>query len=199
MLTLKQVKDYLSIQHSSEDDFLYSLYQYSLSLIEGYCNRTFKEQEYTEVLQGNNRAYLKTDVAPLNSISELKIKGDVISPTDYKIKNRMVFYENLFPAEYNCVNGRLSAYDRKYNVEITYIAGYKYSEWTSIVNETDVPYEVQYVCLEVIRKMYKGSGVCSQIQTKTISSSSESIAKQYFKEEREELLGELKAILNRYK
>lgn len=199
MLTLKQVKDYLNIQHSSEDDFLYSLYQYSLSLIEGYCNRTFKEQEYTEVLQGNNRAYLKTDVAPINSISELKIKGEVIEPDKYKIKNRMVFYENLFPSEYEYRNGKLSAYDRKYNVEITYSAGYRYSEWTSIVNETDVPYELQYVCLEVIRKMYTNSGVCPQIQTKTVSSSSESIAKQYFKQEREELLGELKAILNRYK
>ena len=199
MLTLKQVKDYLNIQHSSEDDFLYSLYQYSLSLIEGYCNRTFKEQEYTEVLQGNNRAYLKTDVAPINSISELKIKGEVIESDKYKIKNRMLFYENLFPAEYEYINGKLSAYDRKYNVEITYSAGYRYSEWTSIVNETDVPYELQYVCLEAIRKMYTNSGVCAQIQTKTVSSSSESIAKQYFKQEREELLGELKAILNRYK
>lgn len=200
MITLRQAKNYLNINNNIDDEFIKDLYNLAIGHINGYCNRDFEEQEYTEVLQGNNRAYLKTGVTPLNSIEELKINKEVIDSGEYKIKNKMIFYPKLFPAKYGVIDGKISAYNREYNVEVIYVAGYTFPQWTDVVNSSNVPKDLQYVCLELIKKMYIQSGVCAQEQTHTVSTGGESVARQYFKQEIKDLFStDIKAILNRYR
>ena len=117
MITLRQAKNYLNINNSKDDEFLKDLFNLALGQINNYCGRSFEEQEYIDMLQGNNRAYLKTDITPLNSIKELKINQEVIDSGEYKIRNKMIFYPKLFPAKYGAIDGRISAYNREYNVE----------------------------------------------------------------------------------
>lgn len=201
MLCLRQVKNYLNIGSTQDDEFLYEISTYSVGIMESICLRSFKKENMIDMLKGNGRAFMPTPITPIVSINSIKINGNLVPAEDYSIRNNMIFYPKYFPVKYMGYNSNYTpnVYQREYNVEVDYIAGYTYPKWTDVVNESDVPKELQYVCLELVKKMYVESGVQAQEQTKTISTTGESVAKQWFKQEKTEIPNNLKLILSKYR
>lgn len=202
MLCLRQIKNYLNVSTNQDDEVIREMFNYTIGAINNYCLRTFELEERIDILQGNGRAFLPTPLTPIKTITEMKINGLVVNPVDYSIRNKMVFYPKYFPVKYLGINENWTpkAYLRGYNVELTYSVGYVYPQWVDVVNESDVPKELQFVALEILKAMYIASGVQAQEQTKTVSTVGESLAKQYFKQiDKFEFTPTVKAILDKYK
>ncbi|MGL4864509.1 MAG: hypothetical protein ACRC4T_15555 [Cetobacterium sp.] len=201
MITLNQVKSYLKINTTTEETFLKELCDYSLGLINGFCQREFDIQERIDLLRGNNRAYLSLPLSPIKEIITLKIKDIEISKDEYSLKNNMVFYPKYFPVEYLEYNRDLSpnTYKKAYNICVTYKCGYIFPEWLSNENTGSVPEELQYCLLEIIKGLYINSGAEKELQSKEIKANVESVKKTYFKSNVSPIPTHIQSILGKYK
>lgn len=199
MITLKQAKAYLNINTTTEDSFIKDLYILAQGLINGFCNREFKEKEYQHELKGNGRQFLSVPVTPIKSIVELKINDILIN--NPKIKNNMLFNEKSFPNDYVSYHRDYSpnVYNKRYNIDVTYIAGYIYPEWEAILNTGDVPEELQYCLLEIMKGLYINSTTDRTLQSKEITAGAEKVKKTYFKGNLNPIPTYLEAILSKYK
>ena len=200
MLCYRQIKNYLKLfkEEEGQEQLLRDITNYITGFISNYCERSFELEERTDLLMGNGRAYLSVPLTPINEIKSLKIEGKEIEK-GFGIKNRMIFYPELFPVRYTRYNenGQPNAYSRAYNIEITYTCGYEFPSWEAVVNET-VQKELQYVALELLKHAYLNCRVEAELQQKVLSIGGESITRAYFKEGDKETK-HLFAILRKYR
>lgn len=182
MVTLPQVKRYLNIQSSDADDFLNEVIGYTYDIITNYCGREFSQATNTDYLKGTNSKYLNLSITPIKSITSVKISDKVLDASDYGIKNKMLFYKNgLFYAYYEKYfsNGLPDIASTKYNIEVVYEYGFKLPSINDAYNISDVPLDLQFVSLDIIKLIYTNSGSCPQLKEKNIQTGGEMVSKKY--------------------
>lgn len=197
MITLNQTKNYLQFANSDYDSLLSEIITYSIAHIENYVGYTLSETEETNVFQGTGRQWLSIPRPNITEISEVKIDDVVVGSTLYSIKNNMVFKKDLWEKSYIIQEGMRMV---DYNIEATYKYGFTYPLIPNPVNDGTVPKELQYVALEITKKMFINSGTEQQIKAEGGSHMEAKFNYDYYEIKfGEDLPKELKKILNKYK
>jgi len=197
MITLNQTKNYLQFANSDYDSLLSEIIAYSIAHIENYVGYTLSETEETNIFQGTGRQWLSIPRPNITEISEVKIDDVVVGSTLYSIKNNMVFKKDLWEKSYIIQEGMRLV---DYNVEATYTYGFTYPLISNPVNDGTVPKELQYVALEIAKKMFMNSGTQQQIKSEGGSHMEAKFNYDYYEIKfGEDLPKELKKILNKYK
>ena len=197
MITLNQTKNYLQFANSDYDSLLSEIITYSIAHIENYVGYTLSETEEINIFQGTGRQWLSIPRPNITAISEVKIDGVVVGSTLYSIKNNMVFKKDLWEKSYIIQEGMRMV---DYNIEATYTYGFTYPLISSPINDGNVPKELQYVALEIAKKMFINSGTEQQIKGEGGSHMEAKFNYDYYEIKfGEDLPKELKKILNKYK
>lgn len=197
MITLNQTKNYLQFANSDYDSVLSEIITYSIAHIENYVGYTLSETEETNVFQGTGRQWLSIPRPNITEISEVKIDDVVIGSTLYSIKNNMVFKKDLWEKSYIIQEGMRMV---DYNIEATYKYGFTYPLISNPVNNGTVPKELQYVALEIVKKVFINSGTQQQMKAESGSHKEAKFNYDYYEIKfGEDLPKELKKILNKYK
>ena len=197
MITLNQTKNYLQFANSDYDSLLSEIITYSIAHIENYVGYSLSETEETNIFQGTGRQWLSIPRPNITAISEVKIDDVVIGSTLYSIKNNMVFKKDLWEKSYIIQEGMRMV---DYNIEATYTYGFDYPLMDSPINDGTVPKELQYVALEIVKKIFINSGTEQQLSHETGTQKGASFNYSYYEIKfGEDLPKELKKILNKYK
>ena len=197
MITLNQTKNYLQFANSDYDSVLSEIITYSIAHIENYVGYTLSETEETNVFQGTGRQWLSIPRPNITAISEVKIDDVIVRSTLYSIKNSMVFKKDLWEKSYIIQEGMRMV---DYNIEATYKYGFTYPLISNPVNNGTVPKELQYVALEIVKKVFINSGTQQQMKAESGSHKEAKFNYDYYEIKfGEDLPKELKKILNKYK
>ena len=197
MITLNQTKNYLQFANSHYDSLLSEIITYSIAHIENYVGYTLSETEETNVFQGTGRQWLSIPRPNITTISEVKIDDVVVGSTLYSIKNNMVFKKDLWEKSYIIQEGMRMV---DYNIEATYKYGFTYPLISNPINDGTVPKELQYVALEIAKKVFINSGTHQQMKSESGSHIEAKFNYDYYEIKfGEDLAKELKKILNKYK
>lgn len=197
MITLNQTKNYLQFANSDYDSLLSEIITYSIAHIENYVGYTLSETEEINIFQGTGRQWLSIPRPNITAISEVKIDDVVVGSTLYSIKNNMVFKKDLWEKSYIIQEGMRMV---DYNIEATYKYGFTYPLISSPINDGTVPKELQYVALEIAKKMFINSGTEQQIKGEGGSHMEAKFNYDYYEIKfGDDLAKELKKILNKYK
>ena len=197
MITLNQTKTYLQFANSDYDSLLTEIITFSIGYIENYIGYILDEREETNIFQGTGRQWLSIPRPNITAISEVKIDDVVVDSTLYSIKNNMVFKKDLWEKSYIIQEGMRMV---DYNIEITYKYGFVYPRISNPTNRGSVPKELQYVALEIAKKIFINSGTEQQLSHETGTQKGASFNYSYYEIKfGEDLPKELKKILNKYK
>ncbi len=197
MITLNQTKNYLQFANSDYDSLLSEIITYSIAYIESYIGYTLSETEETNVFQGTGRQWLSIPRPNITEISEVKIDDVIVGSTLYSIKNNMVFKKDLWEKSYIIQEGMRMV---DYNIQATYKYGFTYPLISNPVNNGTVPKELQYVALEIAKKVFINSGTGQQMKVEGGSHMEAKFNYEYYEIKfGEDLPKELKKILNKYK
>lgn len=140
LTTVGKLKKYLQIDSSlvSDDENLQGLITSVSAFFVEYCDRPFKQDTYTQELDGNGKNILMLKNYPITAVSSLKVNGQIVeshnsgSFVGYAFNNYAIRLANTyFPKGFK-------------NIEISYTAGY-----------ATVPFDVEQACLEVCGVRYK--------------------------------------------
>ena len=197
MITLNQAKQYLQFANSDYDNLLKDIVGFAVGHIENYVGRSLKFKTIKDIYQGTGRQFLPLNLTNLVSVSEVKIDGVVVDSNSYFIKNNMLFKKDLWDKSYV-----KNSFERQidYNIEITSTSGYNYPLITDSINSGNVPKELQYVALELVKKAFILSGTEQQLSHETGSHQSASFNYSYYEIKfKEDFPKDLKRILDKYK
>ena len=194
MIVLNQAKQYLQFSNSDYDTLLTQIIEYSIGYIENYVGGSLATTSETKSYQGTGRQYLPLLKNNVTNISEVKIDGVTLSNKLYTIKNKMLFKRDLWEKSY------VNEYVIDYNIDVTLTSGYDYPLISNSVNNGNVPKELQYVCLELVKKIFITSGTQQQTSSERGSQKSASFGISYFELRfTENLPKDLTRILDKYK
>lgn len=197
MITLNQAKQYLQFANSDYDNLLSDIVSFAIGHIENYVGRSLKFKTTKDIYQGTGRQFLPLNLTNLVSVSEVKIDGVVIDNTSYFIKNNMLFKKDLWDKSYV-----KNSFERQidYNIEVTSTSGYNYPLINDSINTGNVPKELQYVALELVKKAFILSGTEQQLSSENGSHNQARFNNSYYEIKfTEDLPKDLKRILNKYK
>lgn len=194
MITLKQTKSYLQFATSDYDSLLQDIIGFSVGYIENYIGYSLKHSEFTELFQGTGRQFLPIGKCNITKISNIKIDDIPVEPTKYTLSHNMVLkIDGLWEKKY------IDSQNIDYNIKITYNSGYSYPLVSDIINESNVPKEIQYVALELAKRIFIKCGTQQQTSQESGSQKSASMSTSYFEIKfTEDLPKDLKRILNKY-
>ena len=197
MVTLNQAKQYLQFANSDYDNLLSDIVSFAIGHIENYVGRSLKFKEITDIYQGTGRQFLPLNLTNLVSVSEVKVDGLVVDNTSYFIKNNMLFKKDLWDKSYV-----KNSFERQidYNIEVTSTSGYNYPLIGDSINSGNVPKELQYVALELVKKAFILCGTQQQMKSEGGSHTEAKFDTSYYEIKfQEDLPKDLKRILDKYK
>lgn len=197
MITLNQAKQYLQFANSDYDNLLSDIVSFAIGHIENYVGRSLKFKTTKDIYQGTGRQFLPLNLTNLVSVSEVKIDGVVIDNTSYFIKNNMLFKKDLWDKSYV-----KNSFERQidYNIEVTSTSGYNYPLITDSINTGNVPKELQYVALELVKKAFILCGTQQQMKSEGGSHNEAKFDTSYYEIKfQEDFPKDLKRILDKYK
>ena len=174
MIVLNQAKQYLQFSNSDYDTLLTQIIEYSIGYIENYVGGSLATAEETKSYQGTGRQYLPLLKNNVTAVSEVKIDGVTLSNTLYTIKNKMLFKKDLWEKSY------INEYVIDFNIDVTLTSGYSYPSISNSVNDGNVPKELQYVCLELVKKIFITSGTEQQTKSEKGSQKSADFGVDYY-------------------
>lgn len=199
MITLKQAKDYLLIGCSDYDSLIKQIIEYSVNSIHSYIGYSLEQTSETDYYKGTNRQFLPLGKMNITTISDVKLNGEVLDPSKYSLRKNMLFKSDIWDAKYI---GR-SMYDTSlidYNIEITYDYGYVYPDIDHTINSGTVPKEIQYVCVELVKRIFIKSGTTQQTKAEGGRRLDSDFSVDYYEIKINELLDkDMRRILNKYK
>ena len=135
LTTLAAVKSYLKITSDTDNSLLEDLINASSNAIERYCERTFKEQLFTdEEYDGNGLNGLYLRQYPVKSITSVTVEGTSLNIIDYKCKKnngKLIRNNGIWPT------GEI-------NILVTYTAGY-----------TEIPSDLELACKHLVMSYFK--------------------------------------------
>ena len=195
MITTNQLKIYLQFTDSSYDTLLSEIVDFATSYIESYIGQSLKHSTKQDIFQGTGRQFLPLKAINVISVEEVKIDDVVLDNNKYSIKNNMLYKRDLWEKSYTSPNFV------DYNVEVSYTYGYDYPQVTDPINISDVPKELQYVALELGKRIFIKCGTQQQVQNEQGSmSSNASMSTSYFEIKfTEDIPKDLKRILDKYR
>ena len=194
MIVLNQAKQYLQFSNSNYDTLLTQIIEYSIGYIENYVGGSLATATETKSYQGTGRQYLPLLSNNVTTVSEVKIDGVTLSNTLYSIKNKMLFKKDLWEKTY------INEYVVDYNIDVTLTSGYTYPTKNYTINNGTVPKELQYVCLELVKKIFITSGTEQQTSSERGTQKSASFGVSYFETNfADNLPKDLVRILDKYK
>ena len=194
MIVLNQAKQYLQFSNSDYDTLLTQIIEYSIGYIENYVGGSLATATETKSYQGTGRQYLPLLSNNVTTVSEVKIDGVTLSNTLYSIKNKMLFKKDLWEKTY------INEYVVDYNIDVTLTSGYTYPTINNAINNGTVPKELQYVCLELVKKIFITSGTEQQTSSERGTQKNASFGVSYFEINfTDNLPKDLVRILDKYK
>ena len=194
MIVLNQAKQYLQFSNSDYDTLLTQIIEYSIGYIKNYIGGCLATTTETKSYQGTGRQYLPLLSNNVTTVSEVKIDGVTLSNTLYSIKNKMLFKRDLWEKTY------INEYVVDYNIDVTLTSGYTYPTINNSINNGTVPKELQYVCLELVKKIFITSGTEQQTSSEKGTQKSASFGVSYFEIKfTDNLPKDLVRILDKYK
>lgn len=136
-VTLEEVKEFLQIQGTSDDDALTFLLEPSTDIIQKYCERVFLQDSFCDKFS------IETDTVdtvllkqyPVTSVVAVSDDGSAVPSSDYYISSE----------------GRLRLDNGCYftkgvdTVQVTYVAGYVL---------TDLPQSLKWACAQIVHDLY---------------------------------------------
>lgn len=141
LCTLQEVKEYLDLNTSAEEDkLLESFIDRVTDIFEKWTDRQFKSREYTEYLDGSDGSDLFPKHYPIISITSIHDDADwswgsstEVSSSDYRISNS---------ARYIASQTTFSKEDQ--NIKIVYTAGY-----------AEIPADLKEASIEEVTRRFK--------------------------------------------
>lgn len=152
--------------------------------VEGYCNRKFKKQTYTdEEYEGNNTLYLQIKNYPIISVSKVVIDDEEIELTGIEIDSEkgILYYENMWTSQGHIMGVSDFETLRKNNILITYTAGYvlpkdEVAGQTTPIIITAVPrtlpYDLEQVAIDEVVNKYEHKGTAKDIKSWNLGNAS---------------------------
>lgn len=167
LTTKANVKEYLSITGTSDDDFIDNLIARASEAIENYCKRKFNSETLTEYYDGKGSNRIVLDRRPVISITSIHDDTDreygsatLVAASDY------VLYEDRGIVEYDASERTFTstkAYfaDGQKNVKVVYVAGY-----------STIPTDVEQACIMLVALLYnrgeqRADGIKTEAQAGT--------------------------------
>jgi uncharacterized phiE125 gp8 family phage protein len=141
---LPDVKAFLKIAITTDDDLLQGLINACSTAIERYCRRKFKSQTYTnEFYDGTGYKTLNLKNYPVSNVSSVSIDGVVLSSSNYVCKTDTGVLARKGPSLPGLrVNSNWPEGD--WNIQVTYTAGY-----------TTIPDDLELACKMFVASIYK--------------------------------------------
>jgi hypothetical protein len=139
IITISELKTYLDIEDTTDDDRLQSVIVAVTDFFETECNRKFESRDYTEYYNGDGGNELFLNQFPINSSSdEIEIYTSISVPRDYT--------DNQISSDYIVIESKIglihliSDYFPKgtQTVKVVYNAGYE-----------TIPYDLKRAALEL--------------------------------------------------
>jgi uncharacterized phiE125 gp8 family phage protein len=121
ILNVDDVKQFLGITITTDDDLLLELTRAVIKQTENKCNRTFEADEYTEYYDGKYSSELQLNVYPVSALTSVHDDVDRVYGSDTLIDSSdLVLYGEEGIIYYD---GDVFSDGRK-NVKVVYTAGY---------------------------------------------------------------------------
>jgi uncharacterized phiE125 gp8 family phage protein len=135
---------------TTDTDLVNELIEASTDSIEKATNRVFIERTYTGkfsntcISQFELYPYIEIRRSPLNSITNIKVNGDILDTEDYLLKESQGFSRILF------LNSLDLDFELTYPIEVEFIAGYG--------DESTVPGNIKVAIQQYVLFLYENRG-----------------------------------------
>lgn len=172
LCTLAQLKTYLGITETTQDDLLTMLIKQTSAHIQNYLGYSLERKDNTEVYNVNNNQLLLLDNQPIQTVTRVKINETEI--TDYKIIPKWakvgILYRGLgWCGDYYTRGMTHDIVSGVFEIEVKYTSGYYLpSDVEHYVEgaEASLPYDILSACIigcaEAYNlKMNNGEGIKS--------------------------------------
>lgn len=199
MITLKQAKDYLTLGCSDYDSLIKEIIDYTVSYIHSYIGYSLEQKEELDYYKGTNRQFLPLGKSNVTAIASVKIDSELLDPSKYQIRKGMLFKRDMWDAKYI---GK-SLYDTSYvdyNIEVVFTYGYTYPNVDLSINNGNVPKELQYVCCEILKKIFIQCGTEQQVKSESGKRLDATFTTDYYEIKIKDLITkDIERILDKYK
>lgn len=112
LVTVQELKDYLKIDHSAEDNLIQRLVDRATAMIQQDNKRDLLQKVYTdETYNGEGHDMLFIKNFPVQSITSLSIDDQQLQPEDYSLDPSTGIVNGFFPEGWQ-------------NIKVTYTGGY---------------------------------------------------------------------------
>ncbi len=135
------VKEYLGISGTDDDDFIDNLIDRASEAIESHCRREFNSEERTEYHDGRGSSRLVLKHRPVTAVASIYDdlnrdfgSGTLISSSDYLVREDEGIVEFVSSSSFK--DGRL-------NVKVTYTGGY-----------STIPTDLGQACIMLVALLY---------------------------------------------
>lgn len=159
LCTLANLKTYLGITTTTQDDLLTMLIKQNSAMIENYLGYPLARAENTEVHNVNNNQLLLLDKQPIQSVANVEIGGQAI--TDFKLIPKYssvgILYRGLgWCGEYYTRGMTYDAVSGVYEIEVVYTSGYYLPNDTGYVEgaSDSLPYDIVTACILACAEAY---------------------------------------------
>lgn len=159
LCTLANLKTYLGITTTTQDDLLTMLIKQASAMIENYLGYPLARAENTEVHNVNNNQLLLLDKQPIQSVASVEIGGQAI--TDFKLIPKYssvgILYRGLgWCGEYYTRGMTYDAVSGVYEIEVVYTSGYYLPNDTGYVEgaSDSLPYDIVTACILACAEAY---------------------------------------------
>lgn len=144
LINIEDVKSFLGITVTTDDDKMMPLCQSAQDYADGYCDRTLEGSTFIEYHDGDGTDIIQLRIMPVVSISSIyddydRVYGSdsLIASTDYAFNPATGIITRVVGVFMNGVN----------NVKITYVAGYG-------SGYTNLPYNLKQALIYLATAMY---------------------------------------------
>lgn len=206
LTTLQELKTYLGITSTSEDDRLNAFIAQATAVINNFCVRRLEDANYTEYYEGNNRREFALKQYPVNSITSIHLDSDgyyghgdnAFSSDDLLVLGTDYTYNSVTGIVYKLSGSWPAvrvAYDQATqvgqfehglgNIKVIYNAGY-----------TTIPDDLKYAANNFIAMMRRTAGTGGTFQSESFDYYSYSLPSTA---EDEKIIGSIRNILSKYR
>jgi len=136
--TLEELKAWLQLANTANDDLLGKMIPRCSDAIEGYLNRNIAQADYVDIIDGNGGTRIMFAQFPVTAVTSLYIDGrQVLASTGPSVQGFTFNEISLTLRGYRFTRGQS-------NVEVSYTAGY-----------AQTPPDIQEACIQWIAYQFK--------------------------------------------
>lgn len=172
-------------------------------MIENYCDRNFKKQTYNnEKYQPTGRQRLVLQNRPVISVDIITKNDTEVDSTSYFIENEkagFVFKHDKWDQDYRLARSSISKNfqpgTNKYNIEVTYTAGYVLPKDATQEDPRTLPYDLEQAAILTVQYLNNAEDSDLRVQKESIAD----VSQTYFEQKMQnELPAEIINKIDRY-